>query len=55
MVISYVIINIVHGGGGGREIGTGELSTDSKTGITFFSRMTQPLVLQLILVRIVAL
>ena len=37
----------------GREIGTGELSTGSKTGITLFSWMTEPLVFQPILARIV--
>ena len=42
-------------GGGGREIGTGELSTGSRTGITLFSWMTIPLVFELILARIVGL
>ena len=53
MVTSYVKIDMVHGEVG-REIGTGELSTGSKTGITLFSCMTKPLVFQLILARIVA-
>ena len=53
MVTSYVKVNIVHGGRGGREIGIGELSTGSKTGITLFSWMAKPLVFQLILARIV--
>ena len=53
MVTSYVKINIVHGGRGGEGIGTGELSIGSKTGITLFSRMTRPLVFQLIFARIV--
>ena len=40
-------------GMGEREIGTGEISTGSKTGMTLLSRMTKPSLFQLILARIV--